>query len=1238
MRAPASLLERWFTVRRDARQHHGLDAGYFSIRGDVVLATHRSAHQLRAALAPGWGAEPPSAAELYAMGLIHELNHALIDTWRALAPPGAFTAVLAELASAYGPRLDATLLAFVDRFPPPPVYGGQVTAAAWLEGSTAGVANKELALEELVLLWVQRQNPAYAPIRRLISDDDLSDGTVYPGLIEAAGGSFAARGATLGPDQVPLLRLLLSPIEHAPASLEGQLGFMRTRLAPLLERAGVLEKALGGLDLFSEEKLAMWRLTHPAGPAGAAEDLIQDHHAPGVEPEAERFSPDRAWMPRVVMIAKSTFVWLDQLSRRYGRAVSTLADIPDEELETLARRGFTALWLIGIWRRSAASRRIKQLQGNLGALASAYSLADYEIAPELGGEPARSDLERRAARFGIRLASDMVPNHTGLDSRWVVEHPEWFIQSEHPPFPGYTFDGPNLSADPRVGLFLEDGYWRRTDAAVVFKRVDRTTGQVRYIYHGNDGTSMPWNDTAQLDYLRADVREAVIQTILHVARSFPIIRFDAAMTLAKKHYQRLWFPLPGTGGAIPSRADYSLTRERFDALMPAELWREVVDRVAAEAPDTLLLAEAFWLMEGYFVRTLGMHRVYNSAFMNMLKREDNASFRRSVASVLEHDPRILERHVNFMNNPDEEPAIEQFGDGDKYFGVATLLATMPGLPMFGHGQIEGFHEKYGMEFARAAWDEQPKEWLVDRHAREIFPLLRERALFSGVEGFQLFDLVTADAGIDEDVIAFCNRLGEERILVVCHNRYKETRGRLQSAVPRIDGEGRLSRQTLAGGLGLSAAEADGPPRFLVMKDATSGEERLVAVAEVHERGLSLRLGPFEHHVFWRLRELEDRDGRLAALARELGGGSVPSVEDAAAELGLSPILAPYWEAINPGSARWLSGGAGTEDQLLEKARHLLDGLEHLSRRAVPERGGALEVLRHRFRAGLEVLGGRPGEALGGVLPGSVWVTALYTRTLLDVVAGLPVGEEPSPDARGVRGSAAARALRLDRVMGRALRAGGASEEGARDLAELALALLDGEPAPAERARVRVVRALLALPGVRRLLSVHTHAGVVWFNRERWESLILLLGAVWAGGTPEGGAAHGSGAALAWGARLIEAARVGGYRLEVLEAHLAEVTVGGDTGGETGDSGGDGADAGGAAPGASPTEPGVAGAPGPSPAGDAGALPAGGAASASPTRASPGPGPADHAGGPPGDGPGVASRPPAATPGDETDGR
>ena len=56
------------------------------------------------------------------------------------------------------------------------------------------------------------------------------------------------------------------------------------------------------------------------------------------------------------------------------------------------------------------------------------------------------------------------------------------------------------------------------------------------------------------------------------------------MTLAKRHVQRLWFPLPGVGGSIPSRAENAMSDEEFNALMPNEFWREVVDRVAVEVP------------------------------------------------------------------------------------------------------------------------------------------------------------------------------------------------------------------------------------------------------------------------------------------------------------------------------------------------------------------------------------------------------------------------------------------------------------------------------------------------------------------------------------------------------------------------------------------------------------------------------------------------------------------------------
>ena len=93
-----------------------------------------------------------------------------------------------------------------------------------------------------------------------------------------------------------------------------------------------------------------------------------------------------------------------------------------------------------------------------------------------------------------------------------------------------------------------------------------------------------------------------------------------------------------------------------------------------------------------------------------------------------------------MSNPDERTAIDQFGNGDKYFGVATLMATLPGLPMFGHGQIEGFTEKYGMEYRAPRYEEDsgPVGWWT-RHDREIAPLLHSRWLFAESENFLLYD-------------------------------------------------------------------------------------------------------------------------------------------------------------------------------------------------------------------------------------------------------------------------------------------------------------------------------------------------------------------------------------------------------------------------------------------------------------------------------------------------------------------
>jgi hypothetical protein len=421
------------------------------------------------------------------------------------------------------------------------------------------------------------------------------------------------------------------------------------------------------------------------------------------------------------------------------------------------------------------------------------------------------------------------------------------------------------------------------------------------MYHGNDGTTFAWNDTAQLDYSKAAVREHVIQVILHVARLFPIIRFDAAMVLAKRHVQRLWFPLPGTGGSIPSRAENAMPQEEFDALMPHEFWREVVDRVAAEVPGTLLLAEAFWLLEGYFVRTLGMHRVYNSAFMNMLRDEENAKYRSYLKKTIEFDPDILKRYVSFMSNPDERTAIDQFGTGDKYFGVCTLLATLPGLPMFGHGQIEGYTERYGMEFKQARMEEWPNQHLVDRHQHEIAPLLKNRRLFAESTNFVLYDFWTDFGNVDENVFAYSNRFHGQRAVILYNNSYGSTRGTIHFSAASVDkATGHLRQRSLSEGLDLPYNYFT----FFAYRDTAHGLEYLCRSTDLHHTGLSIDLRGYQYAVLLNWRELRATvDQPWDQLFDALNGAGVYSVEEALSKLRLRPLHEAFRQALSENHIR-----------------------------------------------------------------------------------------------------------------------------------------------------------------------------------------------------------------------------------------------------------------------------------------------------------------------------------------------
>ncbi len=901
------MITYYFHVTKDSRIKYELEENLFSLKGNLVISDFRTARLLSEKINSirrdeGKFEVQVTAGQINALGLLHEIFHLLIRTYEENNKKGVFRDSIDYLKKNLAEdELDKTLLKFVEEFPPLPVYQNKVKASEYLNGKTENKNNREIILEELIILNLENINPATHQLKELYTDEKLTKETKYKEIIEQTELFFENEPKIGG---FNLLSFLRQPIIDSPYNIEEQLDFIRSKWAEFIDEE-ILNKILLGKDLIHEDYKLF--VQHGGGEKGTppvpSYEFDQQYFAAlkakmgegkNLSPEefeyyqleVNRFTVDIDWMPRVVMIAKNAFVWMHQLSKKYSREIKTLDQIPDAELDNFARWNFTALWLIGIWERSSASQKIKQMMGNPEAASSAYSLYDYVIASELGGETAFENLKARAWQRGIRLSSDMVPNHTGIYSKWVVEKPEYFIQNKVPPYPNYRFTGINLSEDERVEVRVEDQYYSKTDAAVVFERLDKFTGDRTYIYHGNDGTNMPWNDTAQLDLMKAEVRESLIQTIMHVARKTPIIRFDAAMTLAKKHFQRLWFPIPGSGGAIPSRSDYAMTRSQFDAIIPEEFWREVVDRINAEMPNTLLLAEAFWLMEGYFVRTLGMHRVYNSAFMHMFMKEENDKYRLLIKNTLAFNPEILKRYVNFMSNPDEETAINQFGKGDKYFGVATMLITLPGLPMFAHGQIEGLSEKYGMEYKRAYYDEFADDNLVIRHEKEIFPLTKKRYLFSQVDNFELYDFIDQHRICNENVFAFTNRSGSEVSLVIYNNSYSEAIGNITGSCERAFGEeGRTSTTTIDKALGINS----GYGFYYIFKDYLQQLEFIVSGAEISSAGFSFHLMGYQRKVLLDFKEVYDNDGRFKSIHDQLGGRGISSIEQALNEMNLAPF-------------------------------------------------------------------------------------------------------------------------------------------------------------------------------------------------------------------------------------------------------------------------------------------------------------------------------------------------------------
>lgn len=352
----------------------------------------------------------------------------------------------------------------------------------------------------------------------------------------------------------------------------------------------------------------------------------------------------------------NTRVWLTALSRSLGRP-ATLDDIPDAELDRLARKGFDWIWFLSVWQTGAAAQSVSrshagwrhEFQETLLDLVdddipgSGFAITGYTVHKGLGGDAALARLRARMKRRGLKLMLDFVPNHMAPDHPWVEQHPEYFI-------PGTD---QNLAREPQNYL-----------------RIQRRGGSQVFAY-GRDPYFDGWPDTVQLNYANPALQEAMRGELLRIGGQCDGVRCDMAMLVLPDVFERTWHRRPDP------------------------FWPQATQQVRAQYPEFVFMAEVYWDLE-WTLQQQGFNYAYDKRLYDRLREGHVRAIRQHFVAGLDYQDRL----ARFLENHDEPRAAATFPPG-QHEAAAVITFLSPGLRFFHDGQIEGRLKRISPHLGRA---------------------------------------------------------------------------------------------------------------------------------------------------------------------------------------------------------------------------------------------------------------------------------------------------------------------------------------------------------------------------------------------------------------------------------------------------------------------------------------------------------------------------------------------------------
>lgn len=418
----------------------------------------------------------------------------------------------------------------------------------------------------------------------------------------------------------------------------------------------------------------------------------------------------------------NTWVWLEELSSKYDRYLR-LHEVPDEEWDRLAELGFDFVYLMGVWKRSLTGRQIFRTDPQnyrafdaalpgwkvSDVVGSPFSIQDYSPDPRIATAEGLDEVHHQLRRRAMGLILDFVPNHTGFDHGWMVQHPDRYILGSEEDSRG----------DPAAFYLLE-----------------REGKENLFVARGRDPYFPPWSDVAQLNYFNPDCRQGMIGILKNIAQYCDGVRCDMAMLVTNEIFNRTWgrflqpWPMPKT-----------------------EFWEEAT----AALPDFVWLAEVYWDLE-WRMQELGFQFTYDKRLYDRLREASTGPVRAHLAADVGYQNKL----GRFLENHDEPRSAAAFPH-ERLPAVATLHATLPGMRFYHHGQLDGKKTFVPMPLAKA----RPET--ADPQIRELYIRLlgfADAEVFHGGE-WKLLEVQSAGDDTYQDLIAYrwCHQ-ADSRLMVV----------------------------------------------------------------------------------------------------------------------------------------------------------------------------------------------------------------------------------------------------------------------------------------------------------------------------------------------------------------------------------------------------------------------------------------------------------------------------------------